>query len=106
MTLARDIAGWALMLGGCFFVIVGAIGLIRLPDVYTRIHSAGVIDTVGAAFFLLALVVYGGLTLVTVKLFLILIFIFVTSPTATNALANAMHGDGLKSHLADDQEEP
>ena len=105
MMMARDIAGWALVLGGCFFVIVGAIGLIRLPDVYARIHSASVIDTVGAAFFLLGLSVYGGFTLVTLKLLLILGFVFLTSPTATNALANAMFTDGVKPLLADEGED-
>jgi multicomponent Na+:H+ antiporter subunit G len=106
MMLARDIAGWALLLGGCFFLIVGAVGLIRLPDVYARIHSAGVIDTVGASFVLIGLAFYGGLTIVTLKLLLILVFIFITSPTATNALANAMYSDGVKPLLADEPEEP
>lgn len=106
MMLARDIAGWALLLGGCFFVITGAIGLIRLPDVYSRIHSAGIIDTVGAGFFLVGLSVYGGFTIVTLKLLLILVFIFITSPTATNALANAMFSDGVKPALADEEEDP
>jgi multicomponent Na+:H+ antiporter subunit G len=105
MTLARDILGWALILSGCFFLVVGALGLIRLPDVYTRIHSAGVIDTVGAAFILVGLALYGGLTLVTLKLLLILVFIFLTSPTATNALANAMYSDGVKPIAADERED-
>lgn len=105
MMLARDIAGWALQLGGCFFLVAGAVGLIRLPDVYTRIHSAGVIDTVGAALILVGLAFYGGLTLATVKLLLILVFIFITSPTATNALANAVYSDGVKPMLANERED-
>jgi len=105
MILARDIAAWVLALGGCFFLIVGAVGLIRLPDVYARIHSAGIIDTVGAVFVLVALAFYGGFTLVTLKLLLILVFIFITSPTATNALANAMYSDGVKPVLADELED-
>lgn len=103
--MARDIIGWALLLGGCFFLIVGAVGLIRLPDVYARIHSAGIIDTVGAAFVLVGLAVYGGFTIVTLKLLLIIIFLFLTSPTATNALANAMFSDGVKPMLSDEVEE-
>lgn len=105
MMLVRDIVGWALLLGGCFFLIAGAVGLIRLPDVYTRIHSAGIIDTVGAAFVLVGLAVYGGFTIVTLKLLLIIVFLFLTSPTATNALANATFSDGVKPMLADEAEE-
>jgi multicomponent Na+:H+ antiporter subunit G len=101
----RDILAWALVLGGCFFVVVGAFGLVRLPDVYTRIHSAGIVDTVGAGLLLIGLTLYGGLTIVTVKLLLILAFIFFTSPTACNALANAMHSKGVKPLLAEDKEE-
>jgi len=106
MMLVRDIIGLALLLGGCFFLIVGALGLIRLPDVYARIHSAGIIDMVGAGFVLVGLALYGGFTIVTLKLLLIIVFLFLTSPTATNALANAMFSDGVKPMLADEPEEP
>lgn len=106
MELLRDIAAWALILGGSFFVIVGSIGLVRLPEVYSRVHSAGTVDTVGTGLFLIGLMLYGGLTIVTVKLLLILAFIFFTSPTATNALGNAMHSSGLKPLLADEEDEP
>ena len=100
MELLRDIVAWILMLGGCFFTVVGAFGLVRLPDVYTRIHSAGVLDTVGAGLLLLGLTLYGGLTIVTVKLLLILVFIFFTGPTACNAVANAIHSVGIRPLLA------
>lgn len=105
MELVRDIAAWPLILGGSFFVVVAAVGLVRLPDVYTRVHSAGIGDTVGAGLMALGLMLYGGATLVTVKLLLILAFIFFTSPTATNALANAVFSRGIKPILAE-QEDP
>ena len=105
MELLRDILGWALVLGGCFFTVVGAFGLIRLPDVYTRIHSAGIVDTAGAGLLLIGLTLYGGFTIVTIKLLLILAFIFFTSPTACNALANAMYSAGVKPLLAKEDEE-
>jgi multicomponent Na+:H+ antiporter subunit G len=104
MEILRDAFGWILVLGGCFFTVVGAFGLIRLPDVYSRIHSAGIVDSVGAGLILIGLTLYGGLTIVTVKLLLILAFIFFTSPTACNALANAMHSAGVRPLLAKDDE--
>ena len=96
MEMVRDIVAWTLILGGGFFLIVGSFGLIRLPDVYARVHSAGSVDTLGAGLTLIALALYGGFTLVTVKLLMILAFIFFTSPTATNALANAVYANGIK----------
>jgi len=75
MELIIDIFGWLFILTGCFFAIIGALGLLRLPDVYTRIHSAGVVDTVAAFFMLVGFSFYAGFTLVTVKLLLILVFI-------------------------------
>jgi multicomponent Na+:H+ antiporter subunit G len=101
MALLRDIAAWALVLGGCFFTVVGAFGLVRLPDVYTRVHSAGLVDTVGAGLLLIGLTLYGGFTIVTIKLLLILVFIFFTSPASTNAFANSVYSAGIKPILAD-----
>ena len=100
MELVRDIAAWVLILGGCFFTVVGAFGLVRFPDVYTRVHSAGLIDTLGAGFLLLGLTLYGGFTIVTIKLLLILVFIFFTSPTSSNAFANTVYSSGIKPLLA------
>jgi multicomponent Na+:H+ antiporter subunit G len=100
MELLRDIVAWVLVLGGCFFTIVGAFGLVRLPDVYARVHSAGLVDTVGAGLLLLGLTLYGGFTIVTIKLLLILVFIFFTSPTSSNAFANAVYSAGIKPLLA------
>jgi multicomponent Na+:H+ antiporter subunit G len=98
--LLRDVAAWALVLGGCFFTVVGAFGLIRLPDVYTRLHSAGLVDTVGAGFLLIGLTLYGGFTIVTIKLLLILVFLFFTSPTTSNAFANSVYSAGIRPLLA------
>ena len=91
-----DGISWALLLGGCFFIVTGAVGLIRLPDVYCRMHASGITDTLGAGMFLGGLMVQAGLSMITVKLFLILVLILITSPTATYALANAAYGGGVK----------
>ncbi len=95
-----DLISWALLLGGSFFLIVGAVGLVRLPHFYSRMHAAGVTDTGGAGLILLGLMVQGGLTLVTVKLFIILVFLWFTSPTACHALARAAVHSGLEESVA------
>jgi multicomponent Na+:H+ antiporter subunit G len=79
--------------GICFFVgslsiFIGACGLIKLPDVFSRIHAAGMIDTGGTAFFLLGMIFQTGWSLITVKLILIGIFIFFTSPVTSHVTAN------------------
>jgi len=94
--IVLDALSWVLILTGSAFAIVGAIGLIRLPDVYTRMHGAGITDTMGAGLILSGLMVQAGLTLVTVKLFLILVFLLYTNPASSYALANAAFTGGLK----------
>jgi len=74
---------------GAFFLLMGAIGMLRFPDFYTRMHAAGKCDTLGSLLVLTGLACYGGLNLASVKILLIALFIFLTSPTATNAIARA-----------------
>ena len=79
--------------GICFFIgslsiIIGACGLIKLPDVFSRIHAAGMIDTCGTAFFLLGMILQAGWSLITVKLFIIGIYFFFTSPVTSHVTAN------------------
>lgn len=95
MAALLDILSAILLAAGSFFVIVGAIGLVRLPDVFSRMHGAGVADTLGAGLFVAGLMIQGGLTLITVKLFMILVFLFFASPTSSYALANAALSQGL-----------
>ena len=84
-----------LMGAGSIFILIGALGLVRLPDFYTRMHAAGVTDTLGAELLLLGMMLQAGLSLVTLKLVLISSFIFFTSPTSTHAVANAARVMGL-----------
>jgi multicomponent Na+:H+ antiporter subunit G len=95
----RDIASWALLVSGGGLCIIGGLGLLRLPDVYARMHAAGITDTLGAGLILAGLMVQGGLGLVTIKLILILVFLLFTSPTSTYALANAAYRRGLAPRL-------
>ncbi len=81
---------------GCFLIIVGSIGVLRFPDFYTRIHPAGKTDTVGQAFVLFGLMIYEGVSFVSVKLLIIIVFIFIANPTATHFVAQAAHISGLK----------
>ncbi len=104
MQAVLDGLSWFLLMAGSFFVLTGAIGLLRLPDVYARMHAAGITDTLGAGLFLGGLMIQGGLTLVTVKLALILAFILFTSPTATYALANAAWAGGARARRKDGRE--
>ena len=89
MEFLLDLLSWLFLLGGAFFMVVGGIGVLRLPDVFTRMHAAGMTDTMGAGLILTGLMFQGGLSLVTVRLLLILIFLWFTSPVATHALARA-----------------
>jgi multicomponent Na+:H+ antiporter subunit G len=82
------IGGVAVVLGGIFMVI-GSIGMVRMPDVFTRIHAASVADTLGVPLVLLGLVLFAGFTLVSVKLIILVLFIALTSPAATHAVARA-----------------
>jgi len=93
MAILLDILSWVLLLAGGSLLVVGGIGVLRLPDFFTRLHAAGVTDTMGAGLTLLGLVLQAGLSLTAVKLLLILAFLLFTSPTATHALAKAaLHG--------------
>ncbi len=100
--MALQLAGWLFVALGAVFCVIGAAGMIRLPDVFTRMHAVGIVDTGGAGFILAGLAFQAGLTLVTVKLLLILVFIFFTAPTATHALARAALDGGQKPLLGDD----
>ena len=104
MALALDIVSWGLLGLGAVMLIIGGIGLIRLPDVFARMHGAGIIDTLGAGSVLFGLMVQAGLTGVTIKLVLIVVFILFTSPTTTHALARAALGGGVTPRL-DGQED-
>jgi|TARA_R110000868_G_scaffold11516_4_gene56341 multicomponent Na+:H+ antiporter subunit G len=85
---------------GLVFVVAGAIGVIRLPDFYTRMHSAGVTDTLGAELIIVGLMLQAGDWQTMAKLALVGLILFLTSPTATHAVANAAHRAGLKPDLS------
>lgn len=95
-----DIASWVLLVIGGAFCVIGAVGLLRMPDFFTRMHAASLVETLGAAFILLGLMLQTGPTLVTVKLLAIGVLLFFTSPVATHALARAALARGVEPELA------
>ncbi len=93
MSVVIDIGSWLLILAGSIFVLIGSLGLIRMPDFYTRIHAVSITDTVGAGLLILGPIIQSPDLLGAGKLILIMIFLLITSPTATHALAKAaLHG--------------
>ena len=101
--LAVEIASWALILLGSFFTICGALGLVRMPEVFTRMHAASVTDTLGVGFLILGMCLQAGFSLVSLKLlFLLLLFVF-TAPVVTHALAQACLHAGIEPVLTEDR---
>lgn len=100
ISVLLDIVSAGLMLGGIGFVVAGALGVMRLPDFYTRMHAAGVTDTLGAEMIIFGLILQAGFTLVSAKLLLLGLILFLTSPTATHAVANAAYKAGLAPKLS------
>src|SRR3970040_338549 len=85
-----------LIIGGAVFILVSCVGLLRLPDFYTRAHAVGKAETLGSMLILLGLAVYNGVALSSLKLLLVLFIIALTNPTATHALTRAAMRSGLK----------
>ena len=90
-----EILSWLLIVAGSVFVIIGGVGLLRLPDFYTRIHAAGITDTIGSWLIIAGLVLHEGFTLTTAKLVMLLFLLLLTSPLASHALAKAAYLRGL-----------
>lgn len=81
---------------GAFFMLVGSMGLIRLPDFYSRSHATGKTDTLGILLVICGLILFEGFTLNSAKMLIIGVFVGLTNPTATHALARAAFNLGLR----------
>lgn len=92
-----------LVVCGLFFTFVSTVGVLRLPDIYTRAHTASQADTLGAGFSLAAVALAIGLEPMSVKTVLLLLFIFMTNPTAAHAIARAAHEEGIVAWTRDDR---
>lgn len=86
---ALDIVSWILLSVGGVFVFAGGLGALRMPDLYTRMHAASITDSIGPMLIIGGIMLQAGLTLASIKLAAILLFLLLTGPTASNALASA-----------------
>ncbi len=95
------VLGMALISGGVFFLVTGAVGMVRFPDIYTRMHAAGKCDTLGSLLVMTGLACHDGFVLTSAKLLIAAGFILVTSPTATHAIARAARQSGVEAWTAE-----
>ena len=96
MALLLDVASWLLLSLGGVFVFIGGLGALRMPNLYTRMHAASLTDSMGAVLIIAGVILQAGASLAAIKLAAILMFLLLTSPTASNALASAALLAGLR----------
>lgn len=106
MVLLIEIMSGLCIAVGVVALLTGSLGLIRLPDLYSRTHAVGMMDTAGVGFIILGLIIHEGFTLISVKLALVGIFLFFTSPIATHAVSQVAYRSGVKpvTEESDDKE--
>lgn len=105
MSALLDTLSWVMLTLGGLSVLVGGIGALRMPDLYTRMHAASVTDSLGAILVLGGIMLQAGWSLATIKLIAILLFLLLTSPTSSNALASAALLAGTRPFAEAGQEE-
>jgi multicomponent Na+:H+ antiporter subunit G len=91
-----SLVGIGFILVGLFFVLVAAIGVVRLPDVYTRSHAVGLTDSLGAFFLLIGLALYQGFGTNLVKILVVLVLLYLLNPVITHATVRAALRSGLQ----------
>jgi multicomponent Na+:H+ antiporter subunit G len=96
MALIVDLLSWVLLSVGGIYILIGGIGVVRLPEFYTRMHAASLTDSIGTILILVGIMLQAGVSLAAFKLMAILVFMLLTGPTATYALANAALMSGFK----------
>ncbi len=94
--LLIDFLSGSMLLVGAVFAVIGGIGLVRFPDLYTRLHAGGITDTLAPLLIVGGLILQSGFTLLTLKLLLILLFLLFTTPTASHATVRAAMAAGIK----------
>ena len=105
MSILADIITFFCLAGGIASMAIGSYGLLKLPDLFSRMHAAGMIDTLGLGLIVVGLIIQAGLSLVSFKLFLILVFVLYTGPAVTHALAQAALSSGVKPEVREDGQE-
>ena len=97
------IVSWTFIILGSFFTVVGMLGLLRMPELFMRMHAASVMETLGAGFLILGMVVQTGSVLDAFKLLFILALFLLTAPVVTHALAQAALHEGVRPKLSKDR---
>ncbi|MEL7031680.1 MAG: monovalent cation/H(+) antiporter subunit G [Pseudomonadota bacterium] len=92
----RPALGSALVLIGAVLAVIGTVGVLRFPDFYTRLHAASVTDTAAATLAIVGMALLAPTMAVVFKLAVVWLFLFLTGPTSSHALANAAHTAGLQ----------
>ena len=95
----RMMVAAGVILLGALFVLVGSVGVLRFPDFYPRMHAASVTDTLGATLVLGGMMILAGWSINSFKLLMTWLFLFITSPAASNAAAHAALVAGLEPLL-------
>lgn len=93
---ALAVLGDILLLAGAALVVIGALGLLRLPDFFARTHGASITDSAGAVMMLAGLLCHAPDGATALRLVLVTLFLLIASPTASHALANAALADGIR----------
>jgi multicomponent Na+:H+ antiporter subunit G len=101
--LVVNLLSWGFILSGSFFVLVGAIGIVRMPDLYTRMHAASVMETLGVGLLFTGMMIQAGFSLVTLKLLFLLALFFFVGPVVSHALAQAAMHEGVEPILHEDR---
>ena len=96
-----SVLGDVLLAAGFLFILAGVVGILRLPDFYTRLHAMGKCDTLGVGLMVAGLALQQGIPHQSLKMFLILVFVGLANPTATHALGRAAMRAGLKPWVAE-----
>ena len=100
MALVLDVISWITLLIGSFFCITAGVGLLRMPDVYTRAHAGGMIDSMGAGMILFGLLLQAPDYLIAIKLVFTFFFLLITSLASIHALAQTVNVAGVNPKLA------
>ncbi len=96
-----NILSWFFIVAGAFFMLSGALGILRMPDFFSRLHPAGITDSFGAPMLLVGVMLKYGFSLFSGKIFLLILFLFITNPTSTNVLSQAAIISKIKPYLKD-----
>ena len=99
MEILINVLAFTSIIIGSIIILIGSFGIIRLPDVYSRIHALGMIDTAGFGFLIFGMIIYAGWSLVSVKLLIMGLILLITGPISSHAVANASKQSNIKPSM-------